>query len=69
MSSREFYRVSGNSIEDVIRTMNVALQRIADRLDKLEGIRGQTSFVGEGLDVDGAVSISDEDDNVIHSME
>lgn len=69
MASREQYTITGNSIEELKTTLNFILQRLADRLDKLEGIRGTTDFVGSGMTVTGAVSVNDSDDELIHSME
>ena len=50
------------------------MQRIADRLDKLEGIRGTSdvtfgSLTASEMAVNGPVYVYDEDGNLIHSME
>lgn len=66
--TRDNYRVSGNTPQEIIQSLNFLLQRLADRIDKLEGIRGTASIesdlemnsnrireVGEGdADDDGA---------------
>jgi len=69
MSSREFYIIAGNTPEDLHRELNFILQRISDRLDKLEGIRGKTEFDAAGVDVVGDVIVKDSDEETIHSME
>ena len=56
------YQVPGASSE-----LNFILARIADRLDKLEGIRGNAEI--EGTLSSGPIEVSDEDENIIHSME
>ena len=60
--TKSSYQVPGGSAE-----LNFILARIADRLDKLEGIRGEAEI--EGTLSSGAIEISDEDDTVIHSLE
>ena len=69
MASKERYTVSGDDVDSLRNGLNFILQRIGDRLDKLEGIRGKTSFLAEGLDVEGDIEVKDSDGNVIHSME
>ena len=69
MATRDTYIATGDTVEDLERTLNIVLQRIADRLDKLEGIRGKTSFEAEGVNVVGDVIVRDDDDEIIHSME
>lgn len=44
MSSREHYTVSGNSKQELITSLNFALSRISDRIDKMEGVRGTPTF-------------------------
>lgn len=56
------YQIPGGSAE-----LNFVLARIADRLDKLEGIRGDAK-IESGLEV-GPVEVLDDDDTVIHSLE
>jgi len=69
MPSRERYQVNGNSLVELTQSLNFALQRIGDRLDKLEGIRGKPKLLAESLDVAGDVIVKDSEDETIHSME
>jgi len=69
VATRDQYRITGLDLEAVKNDLNFALTRIADRLDKLEGIRGKTKFDGESLEVSGPVIVNDDDDEQIHSME
>ena len=69
MASRERYQATGNSAQELRNSLNFALQRIGDRLDKLEGIRGKPSLLTVGVDVVGNVEVKDDDGEVIHSME
>ena len=69
MSSRGLYQIDGNTLGEVVTQLNFLLQQIADRLDKLEGIRGKTDFVGSGLEITGEVIVQDSDEETIHSME
>lgn len=42
---RDMYVVSGSqSIEDIEKQLNIILQRIGDRLDQIEGVRGNPQF-------------------------
>ena len=53
MGSRDqLYIVEGDSIEDIKRSLNFSLQRVNDRLDKIEGIRG-TASIQSDLDMNG----------------
>ena len=69
MPSRERYLIVGSTTDEIRNSLNFALQRIGDRLDKLEGIRGKPDLLAVGLDVIGNVEVKDSDENVIHSME
>ena len=64
MASRERYQATGNSVQELRNSLNFALQRIGDRLDKLEGIRGGPS-VKSDLDMNDKkiVNAGLEDDN------
>jgi hypothetical protein len=42
--TRDNYRVTGNTTTEIVASMNFLLQRIADRLDRMEGIRGTASI-------------------------
>jgi len=44
---KDFFFLHGNKdVASLERSTNFILQRIADRLDQLEGLRGQTIFYG-----------------------
>jgi hypothetical protein len=42
--TRDNYQVTGGTVPEVVRSLNFLLQRIADRLDRAEGIRGTASI-------------------------
>ena len=44
MPSKERYLITGATADEIRNSLNFALQRIGDRLDKLEGIRGGASI-------------------------
>lgn len=48
--TRDNYQVSGRTIEDLARSLNFILQRLADRIDRIEGIRG-TASIESNLDM------------------
>lgn len=52
MPTRDNYQISGSSMEEVKRSLNFLLQRFADRMDKIEGIRG-TASIESTLDMNG----------------
>ncbi|KKK93201.1 hypothetical protein LCGC14_2695240, partial [marine sediment metagenome] len=45
MASRGRYQATGNSVQELRNSLNFTLQRIGDRLDKLEGIRGKPALL------------------------
>lgn len=65
MPTKENLQVNATDLPGLIYQLNFLLQRIADRLDKLEGIRGTP----DSLVTSGDISVLDEDDAQIHSME
>lgn len=67
--SQGLYQVDAMNLEDLKDQLNFILQRIADRLDKLEGIRDKADLVGKSLEVAGDVTVLDSDSQTIHSME
>jgi len=69
MATQRAYIVSGNTLEEIKQSLNFHLQDIADRLDKLEAIRGIPTLVSDGLTVTGTHSHLDADGETIHSME
>lgn len=42
--TRDNYQITGATVEDLKRSLNFMLQRMADRMDKIEGIRGTASI-------------------------
>lgn len=42
--TRDNYQVTGRTVEELQRNLNFLFQRIADRMDKMEGIRGAPSI-------------------------
>ena len=42
--TRDNYSVSGNSLDELKRSLNFMMQGFADRMDKIEGIRGTASI-------------------------
>lgn len=42
--SRDSYRVTGQTAPELSRELNFLLQRVADRMDKMEGIRGDATI-------------------------
>ena len=52
MSSREGYRINGSTVEEITRSLSFHLASIANRLDRIEGIRG-LSTVESDLDLTG----------------
>lgn len=42
--TRDNYTVTGNSVPELINSLNFLFQRLQDRMDKIEGIRGQPSI-------------------------
>ena len=58
--TRDSYLLSARSVPELVRELNFTFQRIADRLDKIEGIRGE-SQVEESLEVVEIGTIDDDD--------
>ena len=42
--TKDSVQVAGNDLGSVVRAVNFAFQRITDRIDKIEGIRGEASI-------------------------
>tara|TARA_R100001530_G_scaffold54875_1_gene40398 strand:+ start:1338 stop:1652 length:315 start_codon:yes stop_codon:yes gene_type:complete len=42
--TKDSVQIVGNDLESVVRAINFAFQRITDRMDKIEGIRGGSSI-------------------------
>ena len=69
MGSKERYVVQATTIEQLVHDLNFALQRIGDRLDKIEGLRGNPEMRGD-LDMTGSkiVNADLEDDSEDHIL-
>lgn len=59
--SKESYFITSTNIEELVTSMNFILSRISDRLDKIEGLRGN-STVSNSLDILGS------DENIVHGF-
>ena len=71
-ASKEFYQIAGTGNQALENRLNHILARISDRLDKLEGFRGELetasgTFTG-GVDAE-SVTVKDSNDTQLHSME
>lgn len=71
--TREVYLITGNDLESVKRQLNGFLARLADRVDKLEGLRGELetesgTFGGDVTIHESAVLVKDENDTTLHSL-
>lgn len=72
MATKETYQVTGTDLNGVLLRINSVMARIADRLDKLEGFRGELetasgTFTGD-ITTTGVI-VNDDDDRKLHSME
>lgn len=70
--TREVYLITGSDLESVKRQLNMFLARLADRIDKLEGLRGELEtesghFAGD-VTVSADVIVNDDDGQEIHSF-
>ena len=66
--------LAANSIEQLKTELQFVLQQFADRIDKLEGIRGTPEIKGKAaftadIDIKSDMFVKDSDGNIIHSME
>lgn len=79
-TTKENYQISGNDLSGVVARLNFVLARIADRLDKIEGLRNELET--EGATFSGSVRVTkgtaqdtssvyveDADSVVLHRME
>ena len=67
--TRDSYLLSARSVPELVRELNFTFQRIADRLDKIEGIRGSASIDNDLSLQGGPLYVYDADGNLIHSTE
>jgi hypothetical protein len=70
--TRENYQISAGDLNGIVLRLNSILSRISDRLDKMEGLRGELetesgTFNGD-VEATG-ILVSDTNDTQIHSME
>ena len=42
--TRDNYQLTGRTVDELVRNLNFLLQRLSDRIDKIEGIRGSASI-------------------------
>lgn len=49
-ATKDSYRIIGRTPEEIVRELNFVLARLADRIDKAEGIRG-TAAIASDLDM------------------
>lgn len=62
MAKTEVYRINNpQSLDDIANQLNSILARLADRIDRLEGIRGTTTIQ------DGYV-IENDDGHILHGV-
>lgn len=70
--ARDNYNISGSTVEELKRALNFLLQRLADRMDRIEGIRG-TATMHSDLDMNGNRAIDlgppDEDTDSARSQD
>jgi hypothetical protein len=66
--TRDSYLLSARSVPELVRELNFTFQRIADRLDKIEGIRGSASIDNDLSLQGGPLYVYDTDGNLIHSI-
>ena len=70
--SKESYQISATDIQGLVFRLNHVLARLSDRLDKLEGFRGELetasgTFTG-AVEVTGH-TVTDSNSTKLHSME
>jgi hypothetical protein len=71
--SREVYLITGTTVDAVKTQLNTFLSRLSDRIDKIEGLRGELetqsgTFSGPVTSED-SVRVNDPDGNLVHSLE
>jgi len=72
-STKENYQINSTDQGVDVQRLNFILARIADRLDKVEGLRGELetqsgTFSGDIIAKKNVI-VQDADGNTIHSME
>ena len=69
--SKENYQITATEIQGMLLRLNSVTSSISDRLDKLEGFRGELETAGGTFtgDVDAnEVKVTDSNDTKIHSI-
>jgi len=71
-ASRENYQITATEINGMLLRLNSILSRISDRLDKLEGLRGELetasgTFTGN-IQTTSEMLVKDANNTSIHSM-
>ena len=74
MSTKESYQISAQTMQALVTSLNRVLGRISDRLDKIEGLRGELETQGATFEGDVILSnvdltVNDEDGVKVHSMQ
>ena len=70
-TTKENYQITATDLNGLLLRLNSIFSRVADRLDKLEGLRGELetasgTFSGD-VETKGVV-VKDSDGNLIHSI-
>lgn len=60
--SKEIYQISATELPQLVNDLNFILQRLSDRFDKLEGLRGDAK-INKTLDV-----VVDDAENIVHGF-
>ena len=66
-TTKENYQINATDVPGVVLRLNFVLARIADRLDKIEGLRGELST--KGATFNGKLTVKDLGGVKIHSLE
>ena len=67
-TSRDGYRISAQSLEELLTVINFVLSGVSDRLDTIEGNRGDGFETNESMTVNGSLYVYDSQGNLIHSF-
>ena len=71
--SKDSVQITAQSLDELKVQLQFILQRFVDRLDGIEGLRGDLESLGSGT-FEGSISansvvVNDDDGETIHSME
>jgi len=66
--TKDVAQITASNLQDALVQLNFILQRFNDRLDALEGIRGEFD-TDAGATIAGHAKVYDDNDNLIHSFE